>query len=166
MKELSYRKYLQCSLLVYCLDLYLLTDDTGFASQFHWTVNPFTLQRERKVWKYRSNCINKKHGSQTLLQMICLWNHTSHTKVHFNEFVANVLCDNMDMIIFDLWGCGGYYRPKTSYTHFNSSSSLSTSPAIPKIHQLSWRTTNFMGYRPLVAQCLPLVDFHYFPLTK
>ena len=42
MKELSYRKYLQCSLLVYCLDLYLLTDDTGFASQFHWTVNPFT----------------------------------------------------------------------------------------------------------------------------
>ena len=48
----SYRKYLQCSLLVYCLDLYLLTDDTGFASQFHWTVNPFTRQRQRKIWKY------------------------------------------------------------------------------------------------------------------
>ena len=31
---------------------------------------------------------------------------------------------------------------------------------------LSWRTTNFMGYCPLVAQWLPLVDLHHFPLTK
>ena len=29
-------------------------------------------------------------------------NHTSYRKFHFNEFVANVLHDNMGMIIFDL----------------------------------------------------------------
>ena len=41
------------------------------------------------------------NGSWTLLeQTIWLWNHTSYTKVYFNEFVANVLCDNMGMIIF------------------------------------------------------------------
>ena len=34
--------------------------------------------------------------------------HTSHIKVYFNEFVANALRDNMGMIIFDLWGCGGW----------------------------------------------------------
>ena len=51
--------------------------------------------------------INKRHGSQTLQQTIWLWNHKSHTKIYFNEFVANVLRDNMGMIIFDLWGCGG-----------------------------------------------------------
>ena len=34
-------------------------------------------------------------------------NHTSNTKVYVNEFVANVLHDNMGMIIFDLRGCGG-----------------------------------------------------------
>ena len=26
---------------------------------------------------------------------------------YFNEFVANVLRDNMGIIFFDLWGCGG-----------------------------------------------------------
>ena len=34
-------------------------------------------------------------------------NHTSYRKIYFNEFVANVLCDNMGIIIFDLRGCGG-----------------------------------------------------------
>ena len=29
-------------------------------------------------------------------------NHTSHTKVCFNEVVANALRDNMGMVIFDL----------------------------------------------------------------
>ena len=43
-----------------------------------------------------------------LLKTIWLWNHTSDTKVYFNEFVANVLRDNMGMIIFDLQGFGGY----------------------------------------------------------
>ena len=33
--------------------------------------------------------INKRHGGLMLEQTIWLWNHTSHTKVHFNEFVAN-----------------------------------------------------------------------------
>ena len=43
--------------------------------------------------------INKRHGSETLLQTILLSIHTSQTKVDFNEFVAN---DKMGMIIFDL----------------------------------------------------------------
>ena len=30
------------------------------------------------------------------------------SKVYFNEFVANALRDNMGMIIFNLWGCGGF----------------------------------------------------------
>ena len=51
--------------------------------------------------------INKRHGSQMLLQLIWLWNHRSQTKVYFNEFVANDLRDNMDMIIYDVQGCGG-----------------------------------------------------------
>ena len=46
--------------------------------------------------------INKRHGSQMLEQMIWPSNHTFHTKVYFNEFVANALLDNMGMIIFDL----------------------------------------------------------------
>ena len=39
-----------------------------------------------------------------------------------NEFVANVLRDNMVMVIFDLRGCGGCQRPKTSYLspHFGT----------------------------------------------
>ena len=39
----------------------------------------------------------------------------THMIVYFNESVANVLRDNMGMIIFDLGGCGGCYRLKTSY---------------------------------------------------
>ena len=50
-------------------------------------------------------------------------NHTSHTKVYFNDFVLNVLCDNMGMIIFVLRGCGGCQRPKTSYLKAHSASS-------------------------------------------
>ena len=34
-------------------------------------------------------------------------NQTSYRKLYFNEFVANVLLDNMGIIIFDLRGCGG-----------------------------------------------------------
>ena len=43
-------------------------------------------------------------------------------KVYFNEFVAKALHDNMGMIIFDLQGCGGCWRPKTSYlrSHFGA----------------------------------------------
>ena len=55
----------------------------------------------------RNYFVNKRHGSQMLEQMIWMWKHTSHTKVYFNEFVANVLHDNMGMIIFDFRGCWG-----------------------------------------------------------
>jgi hypothetical protein len=33
--------------------------------------------------------------------------HTSQTRLYFDEFVANALLVNMGMIIFDLQGCGG-----------------------------------------------------------
>ena len=39
--------------------------------------------------------INKRHGSQTLQQIIWPWNHTSHKIFYFYEFVANVLRDNI-----------------------------------------------------------------------
>ena len=32
----------------------------------------------------------------------------SHTKVYFNEFVANALCDNIGIFIFNLRGHGGW----------------------------------------------------------
>ena len=48
-----------------------------------------------------------------LKQTIWPWNHTSHTKVYFNEFVANVLRGNIGIVNFDLWGHGGCWRPKT-----------------------------------------------------
>ena len=72
--------------------------------------------------------------------MIWLWNHTSHTKVYFYEIVANVLRDNMGMIIFDLRGCEGCaVRDKNIISrhtlwHFNSkfNSCLSPSSAYPR----------------------------------
>ena len=69
--------------------------------------------------------------SRMLLQTIWLWNHISHTKVYFNEFVANALRDNV--IIFDLVGCGGWYRPKTSYlgAHFGALTQRLVHPWVP-----------------------------------
>ena len=46
-------------------------------------------------------------------QTIWQSNHASHTKLYFNEFVANVLRDNIGIVIFDLRGHGGCWRPKT-----------------------------------------------------
>ena len=34
-------------------------------------------------------------------------------KSFFNEFVSNVLCDNIGIVIFDHQGHGGCWRPKT-----------------------------------------------------
>ena len=48
-----------------------------------------------------------------LLQTIWPLNHTPHTKVYFNEFVANALGDNIGMIIFDLRGHTAVRGPKT-----------------------------------------------------
>ena len=52
---------------------------------------------------------------------------------YFHEFVANVLRDNMGMIIFDLWGCGGCYWPKTPYLdeHFGTLNQSSVHPTAP-----------------------------------
>ena len=46
--------------------------------------------------------------------MHSLTNRTFYRKFNFNELVANLLHDNTSMIIFDLQGCGGCQRPKTS----------------------------------------------------
>ena len=42
-------------------------------------------------------------------------NHTSHTKVYFNEFVTNVLRDDIGIVSFDLRGHGGCLRPNTPF---------------------------------------------------
>ena len=42
-----------------------------------------------------------------LKQTIWPSNHTSYTEVYFNEFVANVLRDDIGIVIFDLRGHGG-----------------------------------------------------------
>ena len=49
-----------------------------------------------------------------LKQTIWHSNHTSHKKKWFYEFVANVLRDNIGILIFDLRAHGGCWRPKTS----------------------------------------------------
>ena len=43
---------------------------------------------------------------------------------------------------------------------------ISTLLSVLRNSVLSWRTTNFMAYFPLVAQCLPLADLHQSFLTK
>ena len=48
-------------------------------------------------------CWNRRFGCETI--------HPTHKL----EFVVNALRDSMGMIIFDLQGCGGCQRPKTSY---------------------------------------------------
>ena len=53
--------------------------------------------------------------SSMLEQTIWGLNHASHTKVYFNEFVANVLRDDIGIVIFDLRGHGGCQRPKTPF---------------------------------------------------
>ena len=55
-------------------------------------------------------------GSSCLMLKQTIWpsNYTSHTKVYFNEFVANVVHDDIGIVIFDLRGHGGCKRPKTS----------------------------------------------------
>ena len=50
-------------------------------------------------------------GCSILKQTIWPRNHTSHKKNYFYEFVANVLRDNIGILIFDLHG--GCQRPHT-----------------------------------------------------
>ena len=65
--------------------LQTLTADLNFISRFL----PKSHQYLTNVQSW-----NIRFGCETIL--------TSHTKVYFNEFVANALCDNMGMIMFDL----------------------------------------------------------------
>ena len=60
-------------------------------------------------------------------------NHTSYRKFYFHEFVSNASYDNMDIIIFELGGCGGCQRPKTPYlgAHFGTLSQSSVHPKVP-----------------------------------
>ena len=45
-------------------------------------------------------------------QTIWQSNRASHTKLYFNEFVANVLRDDIGIVILDLRGHAGCWRPK------------------------------------------------------
>ena len=57
-------------------------------------------------------CLWKSHNTMLvnfislIIQRCSIWhsNHTSHKKNYFYEFVANVLCDNIGILIFDLHG--------------------------------------------------------------
>ena len=84
----------------------------------------------------------KRDGSQMLLQTTWLWNHTSHTKVYVNEFVANVLPDYMGMIIFDHRGCGGWEAKnivsRWTLWHFNSTLGLSAPKRFTKKFYQLW----------------------------
>ena len=61
----------------------------GSAHSDHPTVN---VSPSEKVLYSISSIFDK---CSILEQTIWLSNHTSHTKVYFNEFVANALCDNI-----------------------------------------------------------------------
>ena len=65
--------------------------------------------------------------------MLMLSRKTSYRNFYFNEFFANVLRDNMGMVIFDLRGCGGCQRPKTSYlgAHFGTLTQFLVYPIVP-----------------------------------
>ena len=66
-----------------------------------------------------------------LEQTIWRSNLKSHTKVYFNEIVANALRDNIGMIIFDLRGYGGCKRPKTYLNaHFGTLTQCLVHPTV------------------------------------
>jgi hypothetical protein len=46
-------------------------------------------------------------GCSMVQQTIWPRNHTSHIKVYFNEVFANVLRDDIGIVMFDLRGHGG-----------------------------------------------------------
>jgi hypothetical protein len=72
-----------------------------FTRRFAYSGSSCTLEQPGSQWDEiiselgGSNLIDKRHGSRKLLQTIWPSNHTSLTKVYFNEFVANVLHDNI-----------------------------------------------------------------------
>ena len=64
-------------------------------------------QEKKPVFKNLSMKVGKDilliiEGCSMVKQTIWPSNHTSHTKLYFNEFVANVLRDNIGIVIFDL----------------------------------------------------------------
>ena len=78
-------------------------------------------------------------------------NHTSHKKIYFNEFVANVLRDVIGIFIFDLRGHGGCYRPKTPLGGQNYHEGvdllkkvLNESFSAPS--KTPWRIQSYLGY--------------------
>ena len=82
--------------------------------------------------------------------------HHKVTKVYFNDFVANVLSDNMGMLIFYLLGCGGCQRPKTSYlgAHFETLTQCSVHPSVPVLLTKD-SPRNFISY----DSQLPYLEF-------
>ena len=54
------------------------------------------IEKDQQDLQDRQYCISSIFDkSSILVQMIWPSNHTSHTEVYFNEFVANALCDNI-----------------------------------------------------------------------
>ena len=73
-------------------------------------LNLINFQQALKLMVSRMNIYRYRLRFLIELGMkLFIWprNHTSHTKVYYNEFVANVLRDDVGIVIFDLRGHGG-----------------------------------------------------------
>ena len=93
--------------------------------------------------------LNRRFGCETI----------HPTKKYFNEFVANALRDNMVMIIFDLQGCEGCQRSKTSYldVHFGTLTQCLVHPSVPVLlisgnSRTKPTRLNFQSFRKLISQ--------------
>ena len=107
-----------------------------------------------------------------LKQMIWPLNHTSHTKLNFNGFVANVqLRDNIGIIIFDLWGHGGCWRPKMAWRSWFIEKSIyltKVSQQPQKPHSGSnqiWATTSYKKHTA-TSEVTVASEFHRFYNSK
>ena len=78
---------------------------TALKSYIKWLLYFFFLKKKLK--KLELSPQNFRYDVLHLLYS------ASHTKVYFNEFVANVMHDNIGIVNFDLWGHGDCWRPKT-----------------------------------------------------
>ena len=74
-----------------------------------------------------------------LKQTIWPSNHTSHTKVYFNEFVANVLRDNIGILIFDPHAHRLLEaKHHTATAHFGTLTQRLVHPTVPKCALAVW----------------------------
>ena len=102
-----------------------------------------------------------------LEQTILLWNHTSHTKVYFNELVANVLHDNMDnhFWLLRLWRLieAKNIISRCTLWHFNSTfgSSLNASSAYQRFTYQEMRSVMSFSLHIANSRTKPAISSTY-----